>query len=160
MKKQDLVAKYFKQENLIETVASYQLYYHISLGTYINESSFDKEKLEELDLDISPENVFNTMVEIINNFHKEKDFENIFNDNIKVNAMLHSLKDFTLTNEELNKKENLYDNFHEKIMDDKFFSASMFILFEDEIKDKKIHWKDLINKKTAKELKESALKMI
>ena len=47
MKKQDLVAKYFKQEKLIEVVASYQLYYHISLCTYINESSFDKEKLEE-----------------------------------------------------------------------------------------------------------------
>lgn len=159
MKKQDLIAKYFKQENLAKCVAEYQLYYQISLGTFINKSSFDNERLEELDLDISPEHVFNTMMEIIKNFHNEKDFEEIFDDNIKVNAFIHALKDFTSKNQDLDKEEKIYDTFYEKIMNDEFYNVSMHILFEEEFKNKKEYWSSLISKKTARELKESALKM-
>ncbi|WP_294966066.1 hypothetical protein [Sulfurimonas sp.] len=160
MKKHDLISKYFKRENLVDTMATYQLYYQISLGTYITESSFDEEKVDELGLDILPENVCNTMIEIINNFHKEKDFDDIFNDNIKINAMIHSLKDFTLKNKELEDKENIYDTFYEKILNDSFYTINMNIFFEEEIKIKINDWKDLINKKTARELKESAFKII
>ena len=160
MKKHDLVTKYFKRENLVNTVAAYQLYYQISLGAYIKESSFDENKVEELGLDIEPENVFNTMIHIVTSFSKEKGFDDIFNDNIKVNAMLHSLKDFTLKNEELDKEENIYNRFYEKIMNDDFYTVNMHIFFEEEFKSKVDYWKDLISKKTAKELQESALKII
>jgi hypothetical protein len=160
MKKQNLIAKYFKRDNLVDAVASYQLYYHISLGAYVKETSFDENKVEELDLDISPENVFNTMMEIITSFSHEKEFDEIFKDNIKINAMLHSLKDFTLKNEELDKEENIYDTYYAKIMNDTFYTVNMHMFFDDEYKIKLNYWKELISKKTARELKESALKMI
>ncbi len=160
MKKHDLITKLFKRENLIDCVASYQLYYQIALGVYIKESSFDENKVEELGLDIDPENVFNTIIQIVTNFSKEDDFDSIFNDNIKINAMLHSLKDFTLKNEELDKEEKIYDTFHERIMNDEFFTMNMHIYFEEELSSRVDYWKDLINKKTARELKESALKII
>lgn len=160
MKKHDLITKLFKLENLIKYVASYQLYYQISLGIYIKESSFDESKVEDLGLDIDPENVFNTIIQIVTSFSKENDFDSIFNDNMRINAMLHSLKDFTLKNEELDKEEKIYDTFYKRIMDDEFYTMNMHIYFEEELKSRVEYWKDLISKKTARELKESALKMI
>ena len=160
MKKHDLITKYFKRENLVDTMAAYQLYYQIALGAYIKESSFDESKIDELALDISPENVCNTIIQIINSFHKEKDFDLIFNDNIKFNAMIHALKDFTLKNKELDDEENIYDTFYEKIINDTFYTINMNIFFETEIKIKINEWKDFINKKTARELKESAFKIM
>lgn len=160
MKKHDLITKYFKRENLVDVVSSYQLYYQISLGVYVKETSFDESKVEELNLDISPENVFNTMMQLIATFNKEKDFDAVFKDNIKVNAMVHALKDFSVKNEELDKKENIYDTYYAKIMNNTFYTVNMHIFFDDEYKTKVNYWKELISKKTARELKESALKMI
>ncbi len=160
MRKYDIITSKFKRENLIDTIASYQLYYQQSIGKLVNETSFDENKVEELALDVDPENVLNTMVEIISTFNKEENFDFIFADNIRVNAMIHALKDFTLKNEELDKEEKIYETFYEKIMDDKFFTVAMGIYFEEELKDRVDYWKGLISKKTAKELKESALKQI
>jgi len=160
MKKHDITTSKFKQENLIKTVASYQLYYQLSISKLIEESSFDKSKIDELGLDIDPENVFNTMIEIIDTFNKEDNFDFIFKDNIRVNALIHALKDFTLRNEELDNEEKIYDTFYEKIMNDEFFNLSMSIHFEEELKDRIEYWKKLISKKTARELKESAIKQI
>ncbi len=160
MRKQDIIANKFKRENLINIMAKYQLYYQIALGEIIEKSSFDKEKVEDLNLDIDPENVLNTMTEVINTFRKEKDFDSIFEDNMKVNAMIHALKDFTLKYEELNKKESIYDIFYEKIINDQFFTLSMQVFFSEELKSRIDYWKKLISSETAKELKESALKII
>jgi hypothetical protein len=160
MKKHDLITKLFKVDNLINSVASYQLHYQISLGVYIKESSFDESKVEDLGLDIDPENVFNTIIQIVTSFSKENDFDSIFNDNMRINAMLHSLKDFTLKNEDLDKEENIYDTFYKRVMDDEFYTMNMHIYFEEELKSRVEYWKNLINKKTARELKESALKMV
>ena len=160
MKKHDIITSKFKRKNLINTIASYQLYYKISLGIFIQESSFDTSNLDELELDIEPENVFNTMIQIISNFNQEDNFDFIFNDNIKVNAMLHALKDFTLKNEELEKEENYHDTFKEKILNDQFYTLNSQIFFESELKDRVNYWKELISEKTARELKESAFKII
>jgi len=160
MRKQDIIANKFKRENLINIMATYQLYYQITLGEIIEKSSFDKEKVADLNLDIDPENVLNTMTEVINTFKKEEDFDSIFEDNMKINAMIHALKDFTLKYEELNKKENIYDDFYEKIINDRFFTLSMQVFFSEELKSRIDYWKKLISNETAKELKQSALKII
>ncbi len=160
MRKQDIIANKFKRENLINIMAAYQLYYQITLGEIIEKSGFDKEKIVDLNLDIDPENVLNTMIEVISTFRKEEDFDSIFEDNMKINAMIHALKDFTLKYDELNKKENIYDEFYEKIINDQFFTLSMQVFFSEELKSRIEYWKKLISKETAKELKESALKMI
>lgn len=160
MKKQQILDKEFTREKLANTIASYQLYYQITLGDLIQSTSIDKEKLDEEGLDINPENVLNTMIEIINSFAKEDNFDSIFEDNMRVNAMIHALKDFTTKFEDLNKESNIYDTFYEKIMEDKFFTISMQVLFSEELKSRTDFWKNLINKETAKELKASALKLI
>ena len=129
MSKQDIISSKFKHENLVKIMATYQLYYQITLGDIIEKSGFEKEKIDEVNLDINPENVLNTMTEIINTFRKDDDFDSIFDDNIKINAMIHALKDFTLKYEELDKKENIYDTFYEMIINDKFFTFSMQVFF-------------------------------
>lgn len=159
MKKKQIIDKEFTREKLANTIASYQLYYQITLGELIQATSIEKEKIDT-EFDINPENVLNTMIEIINSFAKEDDFESILEDNMRVNAMIHALKDFTIKFEELDKKENIYVSFYEKIMDDKFFTISMQMLFSEELKQRVDFWKNLINKESAKELKTSALKLI
>lgn len=159
MKKKQIIDKEFTREKLANTIASYQLYYQITLGELIQATSIEKEKIDT-EFDINPENVLNTMIEIINSFAKEDDFESILEDNMRVNAMIHAVKDFTIKFEELDKKENIYVSFYEKIMDDKFFTISMQMLFSEELKQRVDFWKNLINKESAKELKTSALKLI
>lgn len=161
---QDRINQNFTRENLVDTIAKYQLYYQLALGVYVKETSFDQKetmnKIKELNLDIEPENVLNTMVKIITTFNEDKDFKVLFDDNIKANAMMHSLDDFVGKNDELSNKENTYEIYCEKIQNDSFYNINMHVQFEDEIKDRIAFWDKLINDEVAKQLNESAHKVI
>lgn len=161
---QDRINQNFTRDNLVGTIATYQLYYQLTLGVYIKETSFDQKqsmkKVQELDLDIDPENVLNTMVKLISGLNDEENFKILFDENIKVNAMLHSLDDFIGKNKELSNKENTYKTYKEKIENNQFYTITMQVQFDDEIKDRKIFWEKLITEDIAKELNDSALKAI
>lgn len=161
---QDRINQNFTRDNLVGTIATYQLYYQLTLGVYIKETSFDQKqsmkKVQELDLDIDPENVLNTMVKLISGLNDEENFKILFDENIKVNAMLHSLDDFIGKNKELSNKENTYKTYKEKIENNQFYTITMQVQFDDEIKDRKIFWEKLITEDIAKELNDSAHKAI
>ncbi|AXH10070.1 hypothetical protein CP960_08375 [Malaciobacter halophilus] len=164
MKKKELINKKFDKQNLILTIAKYQIYYQMALGLLVKQTCFDKDemtkKLEELKLDIDVENVLNVMIKLIDSFCDEKDFEEIFDDNIKLNSLLHALKDFTEQNSDLTNKEKVYNSYKEKIMKDEFFDVKMQLHFDDELEDRAAYWKDLITDNIANEVKQSALKII
>lgn len=164
MEKIDLINKKFLRKDLILTIAKYQIYYQMALGVLVKETCFDKDeiekKLKQLQLDIDVENVLNVMIELIDSFYNDGEFEIIFEDNIKVNAFLHSLKDFIEKNDDLTNKEKVHISYKEKIMDDAFFDAKMQLHFDDELKHRVNYWEELITEKIADEIKESALNII
>lgn len=164
MEKIDLINKKFLRKDLILTIAKYQIYYQMALGVFVKETCFDKDeiekKLKQLQLDIDVENVLNVMIELIDSFYNDDEFEIIFEDNIKVNAFLHSLKDFIEKNDDLTNKEKVHISYKEKIMDDAFFDAKMQLHFDDELKHRVNYWEELITEKIADKIKESALNII
>ena len=160
MKKIQRIKKTFVRKELISIIASYQLYYQISLGEFVKQSDFEKEKIESLDLDIEPENVFNTIVKIIESFSEEDSFKSILDDNIKFNAMIHALNDFVNKNDEIKQDKRFYETYNEKIENDEFYTVHMHIYFEEEIDARIKYWENLISEETALALQESALKMV
>ncbi len=162
MEKKNLLKQKFKKENLVDAIAKYQIYYQMALGILVKDSCFDKDemalKLQELQLDIDVENILNIIVKLIDTFYEDKEFEEIFEDNIKLNAFLHSLKDFMAKNSDLTEKT--YEVYNQKIMNDEFFDIKMQLHFQEELEERKAYWKNLITPKVAKDLEESALKMI
>lgn len=164
MKIEDRIKENFSKKNLVGTIARYELYYQIALGVFIRESSFEDEdvakKIDELKLDIDIENILNTVLKVISSFYEEEDFKMVLEDNLRLNAFLHALRDFVNKNDELENKENVYQAFHDKVMDDEFYNMKMHIYFEEELGDRVAYWETLISDKSAKELCESALKMI
>ena len=78
---QDRINENFTRENIVNTVASYQLYYQLAVGVYVKETSFDQKetmkKVQDLNLDIEPENVLNTMVKLISGLNEEENFKTI-----------------------------------------------------------------------------------
>ena len=161
---QDRINENFTRENIVNTVASYQLYYQLAVGVYVKETSFDQKetmkKVQDLNLDIEPENVLNTMVKLISGLNEEENFKTLFDENIKANAMLHALDDFIGKNEELTNKETTYKTYSEKIQNEDFYNINMHVQFDDEIKDRRGFWEKLITDDIAKELNESACKVV
>jgi len=161
---QDRINENFTRENLIDTIAKYQLYYQLALGVFAKETSCDQketmQKIQELNLDIQPENVLNTMIKIITTFNDEKDFELLFADNIKANAMMHSLDDFIGKSESLPNKDEMYEDYCLKIQNDKFYDINMHVQYEDELKERIKFWEKLISSDVAKDLVQSAHKVI
>lgn len=164
MKITDRINQNFTQEKLIDTIAKYQLYYQLSLGVFVKETSFDQKDtmktVQELNLDIDVENVLNTMVKIIINFNEEKEFNAIFDDNIKVNSMMHALDDFIGKSKNLVNNENIYESYSQKIQNDKFYDINMHVQFDGEIKDRIKVWEELITNEVATLLIKSAHKAI
>ncbi len=164
MKITDRINQNFTQAKLIDTIAKYQLYYQLSLGVFVKETSFDQKDtmktVQELNLDIDVENVLNTMVKIIINFNDEKEFNAIFDDNIKVNSMMHALDDFIGKSKNLVNNENIYESYSQKIQNDKFYDINMHVQFDGEIKDRIKVWEELITNEVATLLIKSAHKAI
>ena len=164
MEKIQRIEKNFTQKRLVEIMAKYELYYQITLGELLKQNAFDKKDLElkvtKLNLQSQPQNVLNTMIEIINSFYNEKNFNEIFLDNIKINAMIHALKDFTQEDKDLKNKDIVYKEYSKKIMDETFFDLKNEIHFSDELKHRIEFWNPLITQESAEQLKISALKMI
>lgn len=164
MEKIELINKKFLKKDLILTIAKYQIYYQMALGVLVKETCFDKneieKKLKQLQLDIDVENILNVMIELIDSFYNDDEFDIIFEDNIKVNAFLHCLKDFIEKNDDLTNKEKVHTSYKEKIMNDAFFDAKMQLHFDDELKHRVTYWEELITEKIADEIKHSALGMV
>lgn len=164
MKIEERINNNFTRKNIVNTISTYQLYYQVALGNLIKETSFDQNetmnKAKDLNLDIEPQNVLNTVMKIIIKFNNEKEFDVIFDDNIKINAMVHALDDFVGKNQELTNKDATYKVYYEKIMNDEFYTLTMHTQFNDEIEDRIISWEKVITEEISLELKESANKII
>lgn len=154
----------FTKENIIRDLASYEIYYQISLGYLIAKSEFDinstYEKIEKLALDIKPENVLFTIINSIKKNYKNENFRHYFNKDLQKEASITALNDYISHDKDLIHPEFFAEDMMEKITTDKFFTADMqkrFVnVYDDEIK----RWKDIITDEFIEAIKTNALQSI
>lgn len=164
MKLQQRINEQFTQEKLAVTMAQYQLYYQIAMGVFFNDTALNEKevsaKVKDSSLDIEPLHVLNTMRTLLQNFSEEEDFEAIFEDNIQINALLHALRDFIDQEDAMVNKEQCYDNYEKRILNDEFYTVKLHLHFENEWEERLGYWQNVITPDAALELKTSAYKLL
>ncbi len=136
MNLEETIKKWFTQDNLIEFLTKYELYYQISLGNYIFETMQDIDesykKIEELALEVNPNHSLGNIFDIILHFSHQEDFENKFEYYLRSRALFHSLQDFIDFDKELINKEAYLEQKSKMILEDTFFNQNMKLQLESE----------------------------
>lgn len=128
--------RYYTQESIVDLLTKYELYYQISLGSFVLETLQDIDetlnKLNELNLQVDPNTVLSNIFEIILHQSHENDFENKFEYYLRKRAIMHSLKDFVNNDKELVNATDYIEQKTEDIKNDKFFTDQMKLQLESE----------------------------
>ncbi len=129
MKLQDTIRKYFDREKLVDSICKYQLYYQVGLINVALESIQDLDetykKLEELNLQIDTQTVFESIHSIILHLSHDKDFDEKFDSHLKMAALSQMLNDFAEADTELIGSKPYCDMIFEKIKEDTYFTNEM-----------------------------------
>ncbi len=155
------INRYFKRGNLVDLVTKYELYYHISLSSYVFETLLDLEetvkKVQELNLQVSAKKaLFDIYSLILQNINKEtldKDLEA----KIRKVAALQALDDFIKTDKELVGAKYYELQKKEHINNDKFFSENMKYNFESNYQRTFEHYNIIITDKLVQDVKNRIL---
>ncbi len=157
MKLQEAINKYFSRDSLIDSICRYQLYYQIGLGNVALQSIQDLEetykKLEELNLQIDSQIVFETIHEIVLHLSYSDDFEEKFETHLKYTALAQMLDDFVNSDKELLNAKPFTDAVYEKIKDDTFFNDDMKEQFDADYETVLLNWKVTITAEIAHDIK-------
>lgn len=158
MKLEKAINKYFSRENIIDNICKYQLYYQLGLGSVVYQSLQDLEethkKLEELNLQINTQKVFETIHQIILHLSREDNFEEKFENHLKFSALAQMLDDFIETDKELLNSKQFTDTIYEQIKDDKFFTDDIKQQFDNDYETIFIAWEATITEDIANEIKD------
>ncbi len=129
MELQNAIDKYFSRDYLASSICKYQLYYQIGLGKLALESLQDLqetfEKLEELNLHLSTEQIIITIYKMILQLSHNANFEKMFDTHLKYTALVQMLSDFIKADKELINSKPFEDMIFESIQDDTFFDDIM-----------------------------------
>jgi len=129
MKLEEAINKYFSRDKLIDSICKYQLYYQIGLGSLALQSIQDLEetqkKLEELNLQIDSQKVFEAIHEIVLYLSHEEDFDEKFEGHLKFTALTQMLNDFVEADKDLIGSEHFSNMIYEQIKDDRYFTFEM-----------------------------------
>ncbi len=129
MKLQQTLKKYFSKESLINNICKYQLYYQIGLGNVALESIQDLEetykKLDELNLQIDSQKVFESIHSIVLHLSHEDNFDEKFDSHLRMAALSQMLNDFAQADTELIGSQHYCDMVFEKIKDNTYFTQKM-----------------------------------
>lgn len=128
------INKYFKRNKLVDLVTKYELYYHISLSSYVFETFLDLEettiKLQELNLQVSTQkalfNIYNIIQKNFTNENLDKDLELL----LRKEAALDALDDFINNDKELIGITYYRKQKQKDISNDIFFNEHMKFNFE------------------------------
>ncbi len=155
------INKYLKRGNLVDLVTKYELYYHISLSSYVFETLLDLQetvkKVQELNLLISPQkalfDIYNLILQNINKEVLHKDLE----EKIRKVAALQALDDFIKADKELIGSKYYELQKKEQINNDKFFSENMKYNFESNYQKTFEHYNLVITDKLVQDVKNRIL---
>jgi len=134
MKLNDTIQDYFTRDSIIDMLTRYELYYQISLGSYVLETLQDIDetvmKLKELNLLIEVDTALSNIVELILHNSHHEDFEDKFDYYLRSRAMMHSLKDFINQDKGLLNSDDYRNDITQKILKDTYFKESMKLQLE------------------------------
>lgn len=157
------ILKQFEQEQIINNLARYELCYQIALEFLAQQTEFDEEsaykKLDMMNLEIEPENVFYTVVALIRG---EKEFvksQKEFEKDLEKHACINALEDYLRSDTQLIHPEMFLEQTIETINSNVFFTQRMEEIFKEEYDNVIIRWKLIITKELAEEIKKTALNM-
>jgi len=158
------ILKQFEQENIIANLARYELCYQIALEFLVQQTEFDEasalEKLQTMQLEIEPENLFYTVIALIRGRKSFKNFKEAFEKEIQQHACINALEDYLKNDTQLLHPEMFLEQTIENINHDIFFNDRMQKIFEEEYDNELIRWKSIINKELASEIKQTAVSML
>ncbi len=150
------ILNYFTHRKIVDTLARYDLYYNISIlyiaHSIIEDSNEAEKVLNELNLQINPETVFETMYHILKEYHGDEHLFSIFEENIKIQSMLKALDDFTASYDNIKKLDDFIQTTQSKIIMDQFFDEQMDKQFHDALKESDEFWEKIIDFKTAEQI--------
>lgn len=154
----------FTYDNLIENLSKYELYYQISLEYLVQQTEFDKDsalaKLEKMQLEVDPEQVFYTIIAITRNWKDFSTFEKNFSQELQKHASINALEDYVKNDPDLLHPEIFLDETIEKINNEEFFTDKMKKFFDEEIDNIHVRWQTIVPKELAENIKSVALSMI
>lgn len=150
------IQKQFTQDKIIENLCKYELFYQISLHSLVRRSEFDIEstieKLDELALEIDPENVFYTIIAITRHYEKENDFKVNFEEDLQKYASVQALQDYVKNDSEMNNPEIFLESMLEVINENKFFDEKMKREFDLDYGTNLNRWKNIITETIATQI--------
>jgi|GEM_PF-817292 len=155
------INRYFKRANLVDLVTKYELYYHISLSSYVFETLLDLEetvkKVQELNLQVSPQkalfDIYSLILKDINKEALDKDLEV----KIRKASALQALDDFIKADKELLGVKYYELQKKEDINNDKFFNENMKYNFESNYQKTFEHYNLVITDKLVQDVKNKFL---
>ena len=158
MNLKEAINKYFYKDNLINSICKYQLYYQIGLGNIVFESMQDIDetykKLEELNLQINTQKVFESIHEIVLHLSQEEDFEEKFETHLRMSALAQMLNDFVEADNELIDAQPFADMIFEQIKNDTYFDEYMQEQFAEDYDSVFLNWEVIITDEVAKNVKD------
>lgn len=158
------ILRQFEQDNIIQNLASYELYYQIALEFLVEQTEFDHtsalKKLETMQLEIEPENVFYTVLALIRSQKDFKSFKTKFKKELEKHACINALEDYVRNDTQLLHPEMFLEQTIENINDNTFFNDKMRKIYQEEYENVLIRWKSIINKKLASEIKQTAMSLL
>jgi hypothetical protein len=154
------IKKQFEQEPIIANLTRYELSYQIALEFLVQKTEFDQKsaykKLNEMQLEIEPENVFYTVLALL---RTQNEFFN-FKKELEKHAYINALEDYVKNDTQLIHPEIFLEQTVEDINSNQFFNEKMRKIFEEEYDNTLIRWKTIITKELALEIKQTALSML
>ncbi len=163
MKLQETINKYFSRDSIIDSISKYQLYYQIGLGSVVFQSIQDLEethkKLQELNLQIDTQKVFESIHEIVLHLSRSDDFEEKFESHLRLTALGEMLNDFVEADKELLNAKDFADNIYEEVKADTFFNDDMKKQFDNDYEIVLANWEDVITEELAVEIKEVVMEI-
>lgn len=160
----EYIDKYFSRNRLLDSLTKYQLYYQISLSNYVYTALDDPEatidKLNEFDLKLDTGLVFRTILEIINNFSDQKDFEDKFDYHLRLRALSQSLYDYIAKDKKLHNPQAFADTIHAKINQDEYFTDVMKEQFDMEYNNLYSYWESIISESGSEKIKQATIELL
>ena len=164
MKLKQAIDKYFSQDKLIDSICKYQLYYQLGLGNIVFKTIKDLEethkKLEELNLQIDSNKVFESIHEIVLHLSSQDDFDNQFDKHLRFTAFAQMLNDFVEADKGLINSQPFTDTVYEKIKDDSYFDSKMQEQFDLDFEAILPTWQNTITQDMADDIKDVVLEII
>jgi len=144
-----IVKKYYTKESISKNITSYILYYQISLGHFTMTTTHDNNeaisKIKELNLTIEPNTVLISIMELIQQFNTDANFDDSFDKYLQTKALFQALNDFSSKDKELLNKERFIESKKKDILDNLFFDTKMKMQYLEEYPTMFNHYTNLID---------------